>query len=97
MLPLCKWPGRGIMSNVERLKYNVSVPYPKLGLAENTGNIELRAAPLALVWGMGCTLIHYYQCLVILHNLPGKLSELPFSSLIFFFRFLGLFVLLVLF
>ena len=34
------------MSNVDRLKYNVSVPYPKLGLAENTDNIELGAAPL---------------------------------------------------
>ena len=29
-----------------RLWYNVSVPYPKPGLAENTGNVELRAAPL---------------------------------------------------
>ena len=29
----------------DRLQYNVSVPYPKLGL-ENTGNIELGAAPL---------------------------------------------------
>ena len=26
--------------------YNVSVPYPKPGLAENTGNVELGAAPL---------------------------------------------------
>ena len=29
-----------------RLWYNVSVPYPKPGLAENTGNVEIRAAPL---------------------------------------------------
>ena len=29
-----------------RLWYNVSVPYPKPGLAENTGNVELGAAPL---------------------------------------------------
>ena len=28
-----------------RLWYNVSVPYPKSGLAENTGNGELEAAP----------------------------------------------------
>ena len=34
------------LSNVDRLQYNVSVPYPKLGLAENTSNIELGAAPL---------------------------------------------------
>jgi hypothetical protein len=26
--------------------YNVSVPYPKLGLAKNTGNVEIGAAPL---------------------------------------------------
>ena len=30
-----------------RLWYNVSVPYPKPGLAENTGNVEFGAAPLA--------------------------------------------------
>ena len=41
MLPL----QRRTLSNVARLQYNVSVPYPKLGLAENTGNIELGAAP----------------------------------------------------
>ena len=29
-----------------RLWYNVSVPYPKPGLAENTGNVELGGAPL---------------------------------------------------
>ena len=29
-----------------RLWYNVSVPYPKPGIAENTGNVELGAAPL---------------------------------------------------
>ena len=29
-----------------RLWYNVSVPYPKPGLAENTGNVQLGAAPL---------------------------------------------------
>ena len=29
-----------------RLWYNVSVPYPKPGLAENTGNVELGAVPL---------------------------------------------------
>ena len=29
-----------------RLWYNVSVPYPKPGLTENTGNVELGAAPL---------------------------------------------------
>ena len=34
------------LSNVDGLQYNVSVPYPKLGLAEITGNIELGAAPL---------------------------------------------------
>ena len=33
------------------LWYNVSDPYPKPGLPENTGNVELKAAPL--VWGMG--------------------------------------------
>ena len=29
-----------------RLWYNVSIPYPKPGLADNTGNVELGAAPL---------------------------------------------------
>ena len=29
-----------------RTWYNVSVPYPKPGLAENTCNVELGAAPL---------------------------------------------------
>ena len=41
-----------------RLFYNVSVPCPKPGLAENRGKAELGAAPfipcsqLGLVWGM---------------------------------------------
>ena len=34
------------ISRKYRLWYNVSVPYPKPGLAENTGNVELGAAPL---------------------------------------------------
>ena len=54
----------------DRLQYNVSVPYPKLGL-ENTGNIELGAAPLVQYYsvfsslpslGYG-TLIHCLKCL----------------------------------
>ena len=50
-----------------RLWYNVSVLYPKPGLAENTGNVELGAMPLVqhysvlTAWpGLGYgTLIHY--------------------------------------
>ena len=50
------------MNRKYSLWYNISVPYPKPGLAENTGNNELEAAPLFQhysvfsawpVWGMG--------------------------------------------
>ena len=39
-------PHSAIINRKYRLWYNVSVPYPKPGLADNTGNVELGAAPL---------------------------------------------------
>ena len=49
-----------------QLRYNVSVPYPKPGLAENPGNVELGAAPLVQHYsvfsarpGLGYGTLHY--------------------------------------